>query len=162
MVQEDPGSVEKVLSEAPKPWPIGGFLTVTSSWLWRYSLSRGRPPVSALHHRNVNKLLETLASRPCLFSWVEPWENTTLDSGLLCLFYVLSVRLLLQFSVYGWEDLCVYIWPLYIVKEKKGKLVLQHSELGYCQYRQKREDWFPALKKNKTKSYLFPNQSLSP
>lgn len=30
---------------------------------------------SALHHRNVNKLLETLASRPCLFSWVEPWEK---------------------------------------------------------------------------------------
>lgn len=116
---------------------------------------QGKTPVSALHHRNVNKLLETLASRPCLFSWVEPWENTTLDSGLLCLFYVLSVRLLLQFSVYGWEDLCVYIWPLYIVKEKKGKLVLQHSELGYWQYRQKREDWFPALKKNKTKSIFF-------
>lgn len=30
---------------------------------------------SALHHRNLNKLLETLASRPCLFSWVEPWEK---------------------------------------------------------------------------------------
>lgn len=89
------------------------FSTGRSSFAPTLLTEQGKTPISAVHHRNVNKLLETLASRPCLFSWVEPWENTTLDSGLLCLFYVLSVRLLLHFSVYGWEDFCAYIWPLH-------------------------------------------------
>lgn len=112
MVQEDPGSVEALLSEAPKPRPIGGLsnghlflaLTLLTEQGKTPPQPPPQPPISALHHRNVNKLLETLASRPCLFSCVEPWENTTLDSGLLCLFYVLSVRLLLRYFfplVYG-------------------------------------------------------------
>lgn len=58
---------------------------------------------SALHHRNVNKLLETLASKPCLFFPTKIMgNNSTLDSGLLCLFFVLRVRLLLHCIFHEW------------------------------------------------------------
>lgn len=89
---------------------------------------------SALHHRNVNKLLETLASRPCLFSRVEPlgekiqhWIQgcfaCSLCSlwGFYCIFPVWMIRLLPCTSAF-----CSLCW-----KEESGQLVLlRDTNLG--------------------------------
>lgn len=119
---------------------------------------------SALHHRNVNKLLETLASRPCLFSWVEPWEKynfgfrvallvlCALCEASIAFFHVWMIRLPPCTSAF-----CTFCGGGQGGEE--DKLCLVEWQVGYrCDYL-KRKDWFPASMM--TQNLAFVDQRLS-